>query len=417
MLTGMANVVPIRRRTSPAPERLPTTPSTARILTETQIRGAKPQTKPFKLVDPGGLVLLIQPTGAKLWRYRFTLNGAEGMLALGKYPDIPLKRARELHQEARRLVANGINPVHHRKQAAIQASLSNFGALAQSWDEVSRAKLRPATRDQRRREFQKHLLPRFQTRDASSITRPELAQFLTRLSQSTPETARNLRTYLNAIFEYGIDIGLISSNPTPPTRVLAARQSKHHASLPVHRMGSFLKALDQGKASEETRIAMLLVVLTASRKNEVVEAEWSEFDLEGMSWTIPASRMKAKRAHWVPLSIQAKEQLIALKTRTGGRVHLFPNRTDPKRPMANRTLNALLERLKFGDESTPHGMRSAFSTHLNKLGANVDVIEHCLAHSPIDKVRAAYNRHAYQDERREMLQAWADYLDDQRKHS
>jgi integrase len=336
------------------------------------------------------------------------------MLALGRYPDITLKRARELHQEARKLVANGINPVHHKQQASLKTTLSNFGTLAQAWQDTSSTKIRQATIDQRRRELDKHLLPRFKSRDANSLTRPELAQFLTTLAKQTPETARNLRSHLSSIFEYGIDIGAITTNPTPPTRVLRARQPKHHPSLAADRTGNFLRALDDCRASEETRIAMLLVLLTACRKNEVVEAEWNEFDLKNMSWTIPASRMKAKREHWVPLSTQSISLLKNLQQLTGKRKHLFPNRVDPTRPMANRTLNALLDRLGYGGESTPHGMRAAFSTYFNKQGANVDVIEYCLAHIPTDKVRAAYNRHVYQDERRTMLQSWADYVDSQR---
>ena len=393
--------------TLPAPNRQ----TAAKVLTETQIRGAKPELKSFKLVDPGGLVLLVQPTGTKLWRYRFNLHGAEGMFALGRYPDISLKRARELHQEARKLVAEGINPVHQRRQASIKTTLASFGVISQAWQDATRKKLRGATIDQRRRELDKHLLPRFKTRDANGITRPELAQFLTSLSKKTPETARNLRTHLNAIFEHGIDLGLVDTNPTPPARVLEARRSKNHPALAVERLGNFLRALDQSRTGQETRIAMLLVILTASRKNEVVEATWSEFDLPGKAWNIPAVRMKAKRDHWVPLSDQAVALLRDLKKVSVERAHLFPNRVDPSRPMANRTLNALLDRLGYGSESTPHGMRAVFSTHFNKQGANIDVIEHCLAHAPVDRVRAAYNRHDYQSERREMLQSWANFVD------
>lgn len=419
MLTGMQNVVPISHAflvQPPPAAKAPNQPTAAKVLTETQIKGAKPQSKPFKLVDPGGLVLLVQPAGGKLWRYRFNLQGAEGMFALGRYPDISLKRARELHQEARKLVANGINPVHHRRQATIQTTMSNLGALAQAWQDATRTKLRDATNDQRRREVSKHLLPRFGARDANGISRPELAQFLASLSKKTPETARNLRTHLNAIFEYGIDIGQVTANPTPPPRILVARNSKNHLALPIERMGNFVRALDQSRAGEETRAAMMLVILTACRKTEVIEATWSEFDLRKNSWTIPADRMKAKREHWVPLSEQAVSLLKALKKLSGNRTHLFPNRIDPSRPMASRTLNALFGRLGYGSESTPHGMRAAFSTHFNKLGAKIDVIEHCLAHAPVDRVRAAYNRHGYEEERREMLQAWANFIDECRAH-
>lgn len=359
--------------------------------------------------------MLVQPKGAKLWRYRFTLNGTEGMLALGRYPDIPLKRVRELHQDARKLVAAGINPVHHRQREKLQTNLSTFGTLATSWRSVTEVQLRPATIRQRERELKNDLLPKFQHRPVASITRAELAVHLTAIEKRAPETARNLRTHLDAIFEHAIDVGLLSANPTPPRRVLASRRSKHHLSLPLERLGNFLRALDESRINPETRIAMLMVLLTACRKNEVIGAKWKEFDLQGKSWTIPAARMKTKQEHWVPLSHQAVELLQKLRKDANSElIHLFPNRVDQTRPMANRSLNAVLERLGYGGESTPHGMRAAFSTHFNKLGASVDVIEHCLAHTPMNRVRAAYNRHAYHEERRSMLQAWADHLDHQR---
>ena len=333
------------------------------------------------------------------------------MLALGRYPDVSLKRARELHQEARKLVASGISPVHHKQQE----KLSTFGAVASTWQEVTNGRLRASTVAQREREIKNDLLPKLRSRPIDSITRIELTRHLQVVEKRAPETARNLRTHLNGIFEHAIDIGLISANPTPPRRVLQSRQSKHHLALPAERTGNFLRALDNSRVNAETRIAMLLVLLTAARKDEVISSKWDEIDLKAKSWTIPASRMKTKREHWIPLSSQAIELLKKLRELVPDECeHLFPNRVDPRRPMANRSLNAVLDRLGYGGESTPHGMRAAFSTHFNKMGANIDVIEQCLAHVPANKVRAAYNRHAYQEERREMLQAWADYLDSQR---
>lgn len=393
-----------------------------RPLTETQIKNAKPQGKAIKLPEPGGLFLLVQPGGAKLWRYRFWLNEKEGVLALGRYPDISLKRARELHQEARTLVADGINPVHHRQHAKAQliiaqerAAVGTFGAVTAAWRAKTEAKLRPSTVRQRERELNNDLLPKLRSRPIESVTRLELSGLLTTVEKRAPETARNLRTHLDAIFEHAIDIGLMAANPTPPRRLLQPRNQIHHTALPAKRMGNFLRALDSSRVQPETRIAMLLILLTACRKDEVISARWEEFDLKAKGWTIPASRMKAKREHWVPLSTQAIALLRELrKLVPADREHLFPNRVDPKRPMANRSLNAVLGRLGYGGESTPHGMRATFSTHFNKAGANVDVIEHCLAHVPANRVRAAYNRHAYQEERREMLQTWADHLDSER---
>ena len=209
--------------------------------------------------------------------------------------------------------------------------------------------------------------------------------------------ARNLRNYPWGISEYAVDSGLIEDNPMPPVRVLRK-----------------LDAITT--INEQTPIAMLLVVLTACRKAEVIGARWSEFDLDATEWEVPAERMKAGRAHWVALSRQAIRLLKNLRSIVPiASAFRFPNRVDPKRPMADRSLNALMERLGFSGDGTPHRMRVAFSTHFNGEGANVDVIEHCLAHVPNNRLRAAYNRHAYQAERRALLQAWANHLDKLRR--
>lgn len=416
MLLGMATTPP---HLPAEPRHQPAAP---RLLTETQIRNAKAPKRAIKLADPGGLVLLVQPGGTKLWRYRFWLQQKEGVLALGRYPDVSLKRARELHLEARSLVAEGINPVHHRQKAKLQqvqvelkADLGTFEAVAEAWRLKTDKQLRASTVRQREREINNDLLPQLKHRHVESIQRIELSNLLTTVEKRAPETAKNLRTHLHAIFEHAIDTGMITANPTPPRRLLQARHQVHHTSLPAQRVGNFLRALDASRIQPETRIAMLLVLLTACRKAEVTSSRWEEFNLKAKAWTIPASRMKAKREHWVPLSSQAVKLLNELRGLVPHKCEfLFPNRLDPSRPMANRSLNAVIERLGYGGESTPHGMRAAFSTHFNKVGASVDVIEHCLAHSPADKIRAAYNRHAYQDERRAMLQAWADHLDNER---
>lgn len=257
------------------------------------------------------------------------------------------------------------------------------------------------------------LIPTFKDRSIATITRIEVTAHIKRIEKRAPEVARNVRSYLWSVFEYAIDSGLAERNPVPSLRVLKKRHQRHHAALSPPRIGAFLRRLDDSTLMEvQTRIAMELVILNVARKSEVIEARWSEVDLERGEWEVPASRMKARRPHWIPLSIQALEHLRALRSITpNGREYLFPNRRDPARPMANRTLNAVMERLGFSGEGTPHGMRSAFSTHFNGKGANPDVVEFCLAHAPPNPVRAAYNRYQYESERRQMLQEWADFLD------
>ena len=394
------------------------------MLTTIQIKSAKAQERAYKLADSGGLYLLVQSNGSKLWRYKFRVGGVEGKQSLGAFPEIGLAEARGLHSDSRKLVAQGINPVQAKQelrvtqaQEQLERERGTFAAVMADWNTATAASLRPSTVKQRQREIDNDLMPKLKNRPMDGITRLELTALLKDVEKRAPEVARNLRNHLWGIFEYAIDSGLMDNNPVPPLRVMKKRNQSNHPALAGVQIGDFLRALNAATTiNEETRIAMLLVLLTACRKAEVIEARWDELDLEAAHWEIPAARMKAKRPHWVPLSGQAVELLTRLrKIVPAGREHLFPNRLDPRRPMANRSLNALIERLGFGGEGTPHGMRAAFSTHFNSLGASVDVIEHCLAHVPANAVRAAYNRHAYQDERRVMLQAWADHLDCARK--
>ena len=366
----------------------------------------------------------MQPSGAKLWRYKFRLGGVEGLDALGRFPEVTLAQARQAHGESRRLVAQGINPVlarKDRKQALIQANLArekgSFAAVAADWAAATAHGLRPATLKQREREMRNDLLPKLKARQIKDINRVEITTLLKAVEKRAPEVARNLRNYLWSIFEYAIDSGLISANPVPSIRILKKRDQKNHPALSPDQIGEFLRKLDERALLEEqTRIAMLLVTLTTCRKAEIIGGKWEEINLEAGEWEIPGERMKKGRTHWVPLSKQAIGLLRQLRKLTpANQVLLFPNRRDPRRPMANRSLNAVMERLGYSGEGTPHGMRSAFSTHFNGLNANADVIELCLAHAPMGKTRAAYNRHLYKEERRKMLQDWADRLDYLRK--
>ncbi len=388
----------------------------ARRLTDAQVRNARPNDKAYKLTDGGGLYLYVQPNGARLWRYKFRVNGREGLLAIGTYPDVSLVAARTAHREARTLVANGQNPVKIRQeerrlseQAELRARTGLFGSVVELWRATTDPQLAANSIKQRDREIKNYLTPEFGRLPIQNVRRVELAKLLTTVESRAPEVARNLRNYLNGIFEYAISMGLIEANPVPPPKLLKKRNAVPFAAMAVNQIPGFLRAVDSCSAEPTTKAAIMLVVLTACRKNEVTGAAWSEFDLEKGEWLIPADRMKTRREHWVPLSRQALAVLAELKS-TSRTPLLFPNRRDPTKPMANRSLNALLERLGFTEE-TVHGFRSVFSTHFNAAGANPDVVERCLAHSPKDKVRAAYNRHQYQDERRAMLQQWADYLD------
>lgn len=391
-----------------------------RMLTTVRIKSAKPQSRAYKITDSGGLYLLVHTNGAKLWRYKFRIGGTEGLLAIGAFPEVGLADARAAHVAARRMVAQGINPVQakrQRKEDLVHAQLvrekGSFSAVLADWSDATAAGLSTSTKKQRDREIGNDLLPRLGTRSIISISRVEITALLKAVEQRAPEVARNLRNYLWSVFEYAIDTGLLENNQVPPVRTLKRRHQKNHPALSKGQVGGLLRKLaDASLMTMPTRVAMELVILTAARKCEVIEGCWSEIDLEAAEWEIPAVRMKARRSHWIPLSRQAVALLKEWREVTPrGQKFLFPNRRDPQRPMANRSLNAVMDRLGYGGVGTPHGMRSVFSTHFNSLGANADVIECCLAHVPLNRTRAAYNRHQYENERRELLQQWADELD------
>ena len=393
------------------------------MLTAVRINAAKSEEKAYKLADSGGLFLLVQPTGAKLWRYKFRLGGIEGLDALGSYPEVTLAEARKAHSESRRLVAAGVNPVtarRERKQALVQAHLARdkgaFATVVADWTAATSGSLRPSTVKQRERELANDVLPKFKTRQISDITRVEITALLKSVEKRAPEVARNQRNHLWGIFEYAIDTGLIDANPVPSVRILKKREQENHPALTSDEIGSFLRDLDdRAKIEAQTRIAMQLVVLTSCRKSEVINGRWSEVDLETGEWEIPAVRMKNGKPFWVPLSRQALVLLRELRDLVpAASAVMFPNRRDPKRSMASRSLNAVMERFGYGRRGTPHGMRASFSTHFNGLQANRDVIEWCLAHTSMGKTRAAYNRYEYKEERRAMLQEWADWLDARR---
>lgn len=387
----------------------------ARALKDSEVRNAKPKPTAYKMTDGGGMFLLVQPAGAKLWRYKFRLHGKEGLFSIGGYPDVTLAEARTIHRAARAQVAAGENPVSTRKETRRQAvrkqaleQAGEFMKVANDWRANTDDALAAASIKQRRLEMAKHIEPRFKGQNIANVTRQEIAELLKRVEAKTPETARNLRNYMFSIMEHAIGLGLLDANPVPPPRILKRRQSKSHAAFDLDQLKAFLVALDMDGAGPDVHAAMLLVIMTACRKNEVCEARWSEFDLDAAEWTIPAERMKARKEHWVPLPHQAVKLLRKMRRLTNGDL-VFPNRDDPDRSMANRTLNAVMDRVRVVP-GTVHGLRSTFSTHWNGEKRNADVIELCLAHSPANAVRAVYNRHQYKDERRELLQEWADLL-------
>ncbi|OWW19197.1 tyrosine-type recombinase/integrase [Noviherbaspirillum denitrificans] len=387
-------------------------------LTDTAIRNAKPKEKPYKLSDERGLFMLVHSNGGRYWRFKYRFGGKEKLLALGVYPDVPLKDARERRDDARRQVAAGIDPGLQRKAqkaAKVSCAANSFEAVAREWF----AKYSPNWVDSHSskiiRRFEKDIFPWLGNRPIGEISAPELLTTLRRIEgRRALETAHRALQNCGQVFRYAVATGRADRDPSGDLRgALPPTRPKHHASITEPKaIGAMLRTMDGYQGSFVTKCALKLAPLVFVRPGELRKAEWSEFNLDAAEWRIPAARMKMREQHIVPLSTQAVAILRELHALTGTGRYLFPGARTNGRPMSENTVNAALRRLGYkGDEMTGHGFRSMASTHLNEQGWHRDAIERQLAHAERDEVRAAYNYAEHLPERRRMMQAWADYLD------
>jgi integrase len=387
-------------------------------LTDTTVRKAKPGDKPLKLFDARGLFVLISPRGGKWWRFRYRFGGKYKSLSMGVYPDVSLAKARERRDEARKLLAEGIDPSENRKAmkgATTARTTNSFEAIAREWfarfsehwvDTHSSKILRRLERD---------LFPWLGAWPINSITAPQLLTALRRIeSRGALETAHRAMQNCGQVFRYAVATGRAERDPTGDLRgALPPVKEKHHASIKDPKaIGALLRAIDGYEGSLVTKCALRLAPLLFVRPGELRRAEWTEFNLDAAEWRIPAERMKMREQHIVPLSTQAVAILRELHALTGARRYVFPGARTNGRPMSENTVNAGLRRLGYAkDEMTGHGFRSIASTLLNEQGWHRDAIERQLAHAERNNVRAAYNFAEHLPERRKMMQAWADYLD------
>ncbi|MCU7876787.1 MAG: tyrosine-type recombinase/integrase [Candidatus Thiodiazotropha sp. (ex Lucinoma borealis)] len=385
-------------------------------LTDTAVRNAKPKEKAYKLFDGGGLFLLVNPKGSRYWRLKYRFQGKEKLLALGVYPDVSLKTARDRRDTARTQIADGIDPGEVRKATkAAQADENSFEAVACEWWSKHEPNWSETHSSRIMLRLKKDVFPWIGNRPIGEITAPELLTVLRRIeSRGAVETAHRIHQSCGQIFRYAVATGRAERDSSadlkgalPPTR------QKHHASItdPV-KIGELLRVTDGYEGSFVTRCALQLASLTFVRPGELRHAEWSEIDLDNSEWRIPAEKMKMSVVHIVPLSTQAVAVLNEINPLTGRGKYVFPGVRSLKRPMSENTVNAALRRLGYTkDQMTGHGFRSMASTILNEQGWHRDAIERQLAHAERNSVRAAYNYAEHLPERVKMMQWWADYLD------
>jgi len=389
-------------------------------LTDAKIRSTKPAEKAFKVSDSGGLYLLVKPNGAKLWRWKYRIAKKENHFAIGVYPSVSLAEAREARDAARKLVKQGIHPAHERQaqQAAQVAENANtFEAVAREWIDKKKPGWTPYYLRQVERFLAADVFPYIGTLPIRNVTAAHLLEIVRRVEGRGAETvAVLLRQWASAIFRYAVATLRADADPAAALKGAIHRPKvKHHRPFSRNQIVDFANALDRYGGYRTTVIALRLMLLTFVRTVELRAAEWDEIDLDRAEWRIPAERMKKREPHLVPLCRQAVELLRELHTFTGGRTFLFPNYRNPKTCMTATTLNRALERMGFNGKDSvgfsAHGFRATASTILNEMGYRSDVIERQLAHAERNKVRASYNQAEYLEERRTMMQQWADYLD------
>lgn len=387
-------------------------------LTAAAVSKAKPREKTYRLYDERGLYLEVSPSGGKWWRFKYRFDGKEKRLSLGTYSDIGLKSARERRDDARKQVANGIDPSAVRKavrDAREEQAANSFELVAREWH----AKFSPnwsadhAGRIWRR--LERFVIPYVGAMNIADVTAPALLSLLRRVeSKGRLETAHRTRADCGQVFRYAIATGRAERDPSVDLKgALPPVKSRHHASITdTKEIGPLLRAIDGYSGQFVTLCALRLAPYVFVRPVELRRAEWKEIDLDGREWRIPPERMKVRVLHIVPLSAQAVTILRELQPLTGHGRFVFPGIRSTARPMSENTVNAALRRLGYAkDEMTGHGFRSMASTLLNEQGWNRDAIERQLAHVERNDVRAAYNYAEHLPERRKMMQAWADYLD------
>lgn len=396
-------------------------------LTDTAIRNAKPginadgkpTTKPYKMFDGGGLYLEVALAGGKWWRLKYRHGGKEKRLSLGTYPDTSLKDARAKRDEARKLLAAGVDPGEHRKAAkaaSAEGAANSFEVIAREWHAKQSATWVELHASRIMLRMENDIFPWLGSRPIADIAAKEFLATVNRIAdRGAVESAHRVLQNCGQVMRYAIATGRAERNPVADLKgALPPVKQTHLAAITdPNAIGGLLRAMDAYQGSLVTKCALRLAPLLFVRPGELRQAEWAEFDLEGAQWNIPAEKMKMREPHLVPLAPQAVAILRELQALTGGGRYVFPSARSPQRPMSNNAVLSALRRMGYGtEEMSGHGFRAMARTVLDEvLHFRPDYIEHQLAHAVKDPNGRAYNRTAHLPERRAMMAAWADYLD------
>ena len=387
------------------------------MLTDIAVKNAKPQEKLYRMFDGQGLYLEINPNGGKYWRIKYRFANKEKRLALGVYPEISLSDARERRDQARKLVANKIDPSATKKESKLQQITiveNTFEKIARQWHDNQKLGWTERHANYVIKRIEADIFPPLGNKDISKITAPELLSVLRAIEErGAIDIAHRAHQTCGQIFRYAIATGKAERDITADLRgALKTRKKENYARLEAKELPEFLRKLQEYDGEEQTKLAMKLLLLTFVRSGELRGARWDELDLVKNEWRIPAERMKMRDPHIVPLSTQAIIIIKELEKMTSHREYFFPNRNKPMTFISENTLLYCMYRMGYHSRATVHGFRATASTILNEHGFAPDVIERQLAHAERNKVRASYNHAQYLPERRKMMQWWGDYLDE-----
>lgn len=395
-------------------------PKRIQPLSDIQVKNAKSAPKETKLFDGGGLFLLITPSGGRLWQFKYRFDGKEKKLSFGAYPAITLADARQRREEAKKLLANGVDPGELKKsakQAKIELEENSFESVAREWHIKFSGQWSSGHATTVMDRLTRDVFPWLGNKPVSEVKPVDLLAILRRVeNRGALETAHRIRTICGQVLRYAVATGRAERDSAADLRgALPPVQENHHAALTDPReVAELLQAIGGFKGTFHVKCALQLAPLLFVRPGELRQMEWAEINLEGAQWNLPAEKMKMKQAHIVPLSNQAVAILKELHPLTGFGRYVFPCHRSPLRPMTNNAINAALRRMGYtSDEMTGHGFRAMARTILDEvLQVRVEFIEHQLAHAVRDANGRAYNRTSHLAERRKMMQKWADYLDE-----
>ena len=386
-------------------------------LSDLKARKAKPKDKDYKLSVERGLYLFVKTSGAKYWRMKYRFEGKEKTLSFGVYPEVTLAEAMERLDKARRLLRDGLDPSLEKKKKKLRLlseSENTFEKVARLWIGLKSKNWAPRHAERVTRSLELDVFPVIGNIAINEIDTLMLRTCIDPIqSRGALDIASRVRQRCEQVFEYGRAIGACSNNPATPLKVIMVPPVKQHfPALEPNEMPEFLTKLRAYNCNVQTRLSIRLLMLTFVRTSELIEARWDEIDFTKKMWTIPATRMKQNKIHDVPLSSQSLDCLDQLREVTGNCDLLFPKRGSKREPMSNSTILRVIERVGYKGRMTGHGFRSVSSSALNESGLfDFDVIERQLSHQDRDGVRAAYNRAKYMDERKRMMQWWADQID------